>query len=268
MQGNLFKMSAEGTNPVQYRLRVGEQLVEMNSLLGERLALQYLGRINCIKCGRETRTSFFQGFCYPCYLAAPEAEECVLNPEKCRAHEGLARDMDYAREHCLIPHVVYLAESGGIKVGVTRITQVPTRWIDQGASQAIELARTPNRFLAGELEVALKNVLADKTNWRRMLTATGDGLTDMRAFRDQVMNDVPDRFRGYLMNESVPQGIRYPVLEYPKKVSSVNLEKDGGIDAVLIGIRGQYLLFEGGRVLNIRKYGGYFVDLTSATLSA
>jgi len=265
--GNLLKMRAENSNPVQYELFFGEQNLKMNSLIGKLLSVQYLGKINCIRCGRETKTSFFQGFCYPCFMTAPETEECVLNPEKCRAHVGEARDMEFAESHCLIPHVVYLAESGGVKVGVTRITQVPVRWIDQGASQAIELARTPNRFLAGELEVALKKIMPDRTNWRRMLSAKGDGETDMMGLYDRVACQVPEEFIPFLSFEKEIVSLKYPVEKYPEKVTSVNLEKETGIRGILTGIRGQYLYFDEGRVLNIRKYGGYLVEIELAEIT-
>ena len=153
---------------------------------GQEISMQYKGRINCLKCGRETKKSFAQGYCYPCFTTAPETEECVLRPELCRAHEGIARDMDYAKKHCLIEHVVYLSLTSGLKVGVTRNTQVPTRWIDQGAVKALELARTPNRYTAGLIEVALKSHIADKTNWRKMLSGSDPGDMDLLKEKERL----------------------------------------------------------------------------------
>ena len=124
---NLLKMKAAYNNPVQYSMNTGSEEINMNLLLGKKLSIHYLHKINCIKCGRLTKTSFAQGYCYPCFISAPETEDCVLRPELCKAHEGLARDMDYAAGHCLIDHFVYLAISGGLKVGVTRNTQIPVR---------------------------------------------------------------------------------------------------------------------------------------------
>ncbi len=154
---------------VNYMLPIGDQVIYMNDFLGKNVYLEYLGEIHCIKCGRKTSKSFSQGFCYPCFVSAPETEECVLRPELCMAHQGIARDMEYAEKNCLAEHVVYLSVTSGLKVGVTRHSQVPTRWIDQGAVQAIELSRTPNRHTAGLIEVALKEHMKDKTNWRAML---------------------------------------------------------------------------------------------------
>ena len=170
--------------------------------------------------------------------------------------------MQYAREHCLIEHVVYLSLTSGIKVGVTRNTQVPTRWIDQGAVQALELARTPNRYMAGLLEVALKAHLADKTNWRRMLTGILPEETDLQAEKQRISMLVPEDLKPYLVEQSSVVHLRYPVEEYPVKVSSLNFDKEAEISGILKGIKGQYLMFSGNRVINIRKYGGYLVRLS------
>ena len=166
--GNIRKMESFHGEVINYFLPLGDQKVAMNELIGKSLSMEFQGQIHCIKCGRKTGKSFAQGFCYPCFTTAPETEECVLRPELCRAQEGVARDMEYAKQHCLGEHVVYLSFTSGVKVGVTRHTQVPVRWIDQGAIRAIEFARTPNRYTAGLLEVAMKAHIADKTNWRKL----------------------------------------------------------------------------------------------------
>ena len=177
--GNISKMESSREDIVQYRLPLGNHKINMNELIGQNIQLEFRGQIHCIKCGRETRKSFAQGYCYPCFTTAPETEECVLRPELCRAQEGEARDMEYAEKHCLTDQVVYLSITSGLKVGVTRSTQVPTRWIDQGALRAIEFARTPNRYTAGLMEVAMKNHIADKTNWRKMLSGSDQGHMDL-----------------------------------------------------------------------------------------
>lgn len=63
--------------------------------------------------------SFAQGYCFPCFQRTPETEECVLRPELCKANEGVARDIDFAKEHCLIDHFVFLSYTINIKVRVT-----------------------------------------------------------------------------------------------------------------------------------------------------
>jgi hypothetical protein len=259
MTGNLRKMETDQQEVVRYRLPIGEHRVDMNELIGRKVILEYLGKIHCVRCGRETRKSFAQGYCYPCFISAPETEECVLRPELCRAHEGIARDMAYAKEHCLIEHVVYLAVTSGLKVGVTRYKQIPTRWIDQGAIRAIELARTPNRFTAGLIEVAMKAHILDKTNWRRMLTDETFSDIDLAGQKEVMARHFPQELIPYISPDNHILELKYPVLRYPVKVKSINLDTDPLISEVLVGIRGQYLMFEDDRVINIRKFGGYQV---------
>jgi hypothetical protein len=262
-EGNLAKMNTELTRPVSYSLNFGAEKLVLNQLIGKHLQIEYLGEINCVKCGRKTKKSFSQGFCYSCFISAPETEECVMRPELCRAHEGIARDMDYAKIHCLSDQYVYLSLTSGIKVGVTRASQVPTRWIDQGAIQAVKLAKTPNRYTAGLIEVALKEIMADKTNWRNMLTGK---ITDERSLlevKKLAIDNLDEEFEPYIVWEDEVVEIKYPIKKYPQKVVSLNLDKTPIVGGVLTGIKGQYLIFDERAVINIRKYGGYKVRLTS-----
>jgi len=259
--GNIRKMEAFPKNVVQYFLPLGKQLINMNKLIGMPISMEYLGHIHCIKCGRETRKSFAQGYCYPCFSSAPETEECVLRPELCRAHEGVARDMEYAKKHCLSDQVVYLSLTSGIKVGVTRSSQVPTRWIDQGAIRALEFARTPNRYSAGLLEVALKDHIADKTNWRKMLSGSDQGDVDLLKEKQRLSVLVPPGLASYITDDKQQMELEYPVSEYPEKIKSLNFDKDPIVTGVLIGIKGQYLMLDQDRVINMRKFGGYLIRL-------
>jgi hypothetical protein len=245
-QGNILKMSAVLENPVQYQLPIGKDLVPINQLLGQELSLKFTDEINCIHCGRNTNKSFGQGFCYPCFISAPEASECVLNPELCRAHEGISRDMEWSEGHCLTDHYVYLAVSSVVKVGVTRSSQIPTRWIDQGASRAIKLALTPNRYLAGCIEVELKKHMSDKTSWQKMLKNEID--------LEVVLED--EKQKAWEIIE-----IKYPVLNYPVKVKSMTFDNLKTYTGKLTGIKGQYLIFEDSNVINIRRHSGYKIEL-------
>jgi len=255
--GNIRKMEVSPEKVIQYVLPLGEGKVNMNALIGKHINMEYLGHIHCIKCGRETRKSFAQGFCYPCFTTAPETEECVLRPELCRAHEGVARDMDYAQKHCLSEQVVYLSLTSGLKVGVTRKSQVPTRWIDQGAIQAIVFARTPNRYTAGLLEVAMKEHIADKTNWRKMLAGSDSGDLDLFNEKRRLVPLVPAELVPYITMDELPMKLEYPVLQYPEKIKSLNFDKDPVVKGILEGIKGQYLMLDQNRVINVRKFGGY-----------
>ncbi len=261
--GNIRKMESSIGEVIQYTLPLGVHKIGMNRLIGQSIRMEYTGQINCVKCGRVTRKSFAQGFCYPCFSSAPETEECVLRPELCRAHEGVARDMEYAEQHCLTEQVVYLSLTSGLKVGVTRNTQIPTRWIDQGAVRAIELARTPNRFLAGQLEVAMKSHVADKTNWRKMLSGDYPGELDLVQEKARLRKLAPVEFIPYITEDDNVVEMVYPVETYPMKVKSLNFDKDPLVSGVLTGIKGQYLLFNDNRVINMRKFGGYLIRIST-----
>lgn len=261
VEGNIIKMRTIHTDPIQYFLKVGENEVEMNNLIGRNISMTWGKRINCKICGRRTKKSFGQGFCYPCFISASEAEECVLRPELCRAHEGIARNMEYAKEHCLIDHIVYLAITNELKVGVTRISQVPTRWIDQGAVKVITLAKTPNRYLAGLIEVELKKYMADKTNWRNMLTNKIETTIDLNNEKNKASNFLPESLKRYKSDIEMISEFSYPVTEYPSKVQSFDFDKESVLRGIFQGIKGQYLIFKNGVVVNIRKYEGYYMRL-------
>lgn len=260
ISGNIRKMAVSQAEVVEYQLPLGSTKISMNQLLGSQISMKFQGVINCIRCGNETRKSFAQGFCYPCFSSAPETEECVLRPELCRAHEGIARDMDFARKNCLSEQVVYLSLTSGLKVGVTRASQVPVRWIDQGALKAIELARVPNRYTAGIMEVALKANMSDKTNWRKMLTGEVDGNINLAEEKKRVASLLPDPLKAYVSDSYEPIEFAYPVIKYPEKVKSLNFDKEPEVKGLLSGIKGQYLLFDDNRVINMRKFGGYQIS--------
>jgi hypothetical protein len=260
--GNIIKMRSEFAEPVKYFLPLGENELSMNELLGKSINLKFTGQINCIACGKKTKTSFGQGFCYNCLQTAPEASETIMRPELSKAHLGIARDMDWAREHDLIDHFVYLAVSGELKVGVTRHHQVPTRWIDQGASKAIILAQTPNRHISGVIEVYLKNFFSDKTNWRSMLQNKDLQEYNLTEEKQNACGLLPAELQQYYFADNKIWNMNYPVSAYPEKISSVSFDKDPEISGVLIGIKGQYLIFSDGRVLNLRKHSGYYLEIS------
>ncbi len=261
IKGALIKMKTEFNNPVDYFLNIGNKKIHLNELINNDVSLTFLNEIHCIRCGRLTNKSFHQGYCYPCFRTAPETDDCILHPEMCRAHEGISRDMEWSKNNCLQNHIVYLAISSGLKVGVTRLSQVPTRWIDQGASFAIKIAETPNRNIAGLIEVNLKKHFADKTNWRNMLSNKIDTETDLLVQKEKAKELVKKEFVKYFIDDNELFAINYPVINYPEKVNSFSFDKELKIEGTLIGIKGQYLLFNDGRVLNIRKHNGYEVEL-------
>ncbi len=262
--GVLQKMKVEYTSadiPVSYTLALGNDSISMNQLLGSKVRLTWNNKILCLNCGKATKKSFSQGYCYPCFMKIPQTEECVLRPELCRAHLGEARDMVFAQDHCLKDHFVYLAISGGLKVGVTRISQIPTRWIDQGASRAIRIAQLPNRFLAGSLEIALKSCFSDKTDWRKMLKGFDPEDIDLQHQRTLALQYFPEHLTQYFLPSDNVCSIKYPVIDYPVAPVSANIEKLGFVEGVLTGIRGQYIMLDGKSVTNIRTFSGYEVTV-------
>jgi len=263
-KGNIQKMRTSIANDeIKYALHLNGEEVDMNDLLGKAITLEFQNQINCIACGKKTSKSFAQGFCYSCFQTAPEAEECVLHPEKCRAHLGEARDPEFAEKHCLIPHYVYLAVSSGVKVGITRHTQIPTRWIDQGASKAVIIAEVPNRHIAGVLEVFLKAYFADKTNWRSMLKNEVADSIDIIAEKKKAIDVLPAELKKYAVVQDEVLELNYPVKTFPTKPKSLSFDKETTVQGVLNGIKGQYLLLDEDRVLNVRKHNGYLVHLKS-----
>lgn len=260
--GNLTKMRVENANPVRYFLRLSDEEVALNQFIGKNISLSFNGQINCVACGRLTKKSFSQGFCFPCMQNSPQNSECIIRPELCEAHLGKGRDPEWEKRNHLVPHTVYLALSSGLKVGVTRNGQIPTRWIDQGARSAIRLAEVPNRYLAGKIEVHLKDHLNDKTAWQRMLKNEVEE-RDLLDEKTRVADLLSDELKQYVSEDNVQIDLDYPVLDYPEKVKSLNFDKMPEISGLLKGMKGQYLIFEGGNVLNIRRHSGYFVNFRS-----
>ena len=270
MKGNLRKMLSENTNPVTYSLPVGDSVVGLNEFLGKKISLTYTGTINCIACGRKTNKSFNQGYCFPCLRSLAECDSCIVKPELCHFAEGTCRDEEWARSHCMQDHFVYLANSSGIKVGITRHTQIPTRWIDQGATQALPMFKVASRHVSGLLEVIIKNHVADKTDWRKMLKGDPEPV-DLAAKRDELFMECAteiSRLSDTLPKSSIEKlpdenttSIDYPVSEFPTKVTSLNFDKTAEVAGKLLGIKGQYLILDIG-VINIRKFGGYEIKFS------
>lgn len=258
--GRIFKMHAQLQEQVVYHLPVEKELVAMNDLIGRNVSLRFENEIYCIECDKLTKRSF-QGFCWNCFSTSPENAECILRPELCLAHEGKGRNPEWEKEHHLQEHFVYLAMSSSIKVGVTRSTQVPTRWIDQGASSVIRLAKTPNRYLSGVIEVAMKKHFTDKTNWQKMLKGEEAEGIDLIEEKWRVEEYFSAELKPYFSEDDSIISIRYPVERHPLKVKSVDFDKQNQVAGRLSGIKGQYLMFEDGSVLNVRKHNGYVVCL-------
>ncbi|MDH3387346.1 MAG: DUF2797 domain-containing protein [Gammaproteobacteria bacterium] len=259
-------MHAEATSPVTYRLDLGGRQLELNDWLGKIIRIEYLRQIECIHCGRATSKSFSQGYCYPCFRSLAQCDLCIVSPEKCHFHLGTCREPEWAMTHCMRPHIVYLSNTSGVKVGITRETQLPGRWIDQGAVQAIPVLRVSKRYHAGLIERGFGQHVSDKTNWRNMLKNEVEEIDLYDVFRSlwpEVRASLDAELIADAQEIAEAGGVLrldYPAIEYPAKINSFNLDKNPLVEGRLDAIKGQYLLLDNG-VINIRKYGGYLVSM-------
>lgn len=270
MKGTLKKMRAglDEQNQVAYHLPVGDELLDLNALIGNQLTLQHTGNIYCQHCGKRTKKSYAQGHCYVCMSKLASCDMCIMKPETCHYAAGTCREPSWGEANCFVPHYVYLSNTSGVKVGITRHTQIPTRWIDQGATQGLAIFRVKSRFISGLVEVALAKLMADKTQWQAMLKGNADNVdlhsraadaishikSHLQHINDEYGNDAVERLDNDI------QEIHYPITEFPTKVKSHNFDKTPRVEGVLQGIKGQYLIFDNG-VINIRKFGGYEINV-------
>ncbi|MDD5461674.1 MAG: DUF2797 domain-containing protein [Methylococcales bacterium] len=267
MQGPLKKMHTRLDKPIQYNLPIGDQSIALNPLIGKSVKLTYTGHIFCVHCNRSIKKAFNQGYCYPCFISLAQCDMCILKPETCHYAAGTCREPDWGQAFCFQPHMVYLANSSGIKVGITRQTQIPVRWMDQGAVQALPIFKVQSRYLAGLIEVVIAQHISDKTSWQQMLKNQVEPI-DLAAKRDELMAlceaelaEMIQRFGRQaieLLSGEQPVDIHFPVDNYPAKIKSFNFDKNPEVSGILHGIKGQYLLLDTG-VINIRKFSGYEV---------
>ena len=273
LRSNLRKMIATDEQPVAYTLPLGNERLPVNPLLGKTLRLAYNGQIQCIGCRQLTKKSFNQGFCFRCFSTLAQCDLCVVKPELCHFAKGTCREPEWGQTHCMQPHYVYLANASGLKVGITRGNQIPTRWLDQGAVQALPVIQVQSRHHAGLVEVAFKKHISDRTDWRKMLKGEPE-THDLAAQREDLFSrcekDLSSVLEGGVENSLTrlaKEAVRtfvYPVLTYPTRVTALNLDKTPTVEGTLLGVKGQYLIFDTG-VLNVRKFAGYNVEIFFST---
>ena len=238
----LKKMKTDHQSVVQYQLNE----IPMNELLGKEISLKFLGEILCLNCGKKTKKSFNQGYCFVCAQKLAACDMCQLRPERCHFHLGTCREPEWGEKECFIPHSIYLAATSDIKIGITRSYQKVHRWMDQGALSALEVAVVNSRLEAGLLEIELAKKIPDKTAWRTLITGK-DVPIDLKEIAKTL---------GYSDGEVLH--FNYPVQKYLEKAKTWDLEKENPT-GILHGIRGQYLLI-GEQAINVRKYQGYKVE--------
>ena len=271
--GGVRKMKNHLKSVVRYEWMTEDGSVPLDDALGKKLTIDFSGTINCIHCGRASKKSFNQGYCYPCFQRLAQCDSCIVKPEKCHFSAGTCREPEWGEAHCNIDHVVYLANTSNVKVGITRGTQVPTRWMDQGATQARPVAIVSTRHLSGLLEITLGQHVGDKTAWQTMLKGDGEAIdlaskqAELRSLCAETIDQLQTehglnaiRWLDDADASDAEVTIRYPVLEWPVKVKAHNLDKTPRVEGTLLGIKGQYLMLDTG-VLNVRKYGGYHLEL-------
>ena len=274
ISGNIKKLVSDidsDSREVNYSLPIGEELLPLNQYIGSHLSISFSGEINCINCGRKTNKSFAQGHCFPCMRSLASCDTCIVKPELCHFHEGTCREPEWGETNCFTDHYVYLSNTSGLKIGITRGTQVPTRWVDQGAVAAMPIYRVSNRRISGLLEHPASALVADKTNWRTMLKGEIPDIDLHQRFLElePQLEDIAKKIRAEHGDAAILPAHRealsfeYPVLEYPSKITSHNLDKTGEAQGKLMGIKGQYLIFDTG-VMNARKYTGYKLELSIA----
>lgn len=267
---NLDKMETELVDGIAvYKLLTDSGLLKMNELIGKTVKLHFHKEINCCHCGKKTNKNYSGGYCYPCSIKLAECDMCILKPETCHFAKGTCREPEWGLQNCMIPHYVYLANSSGLKVGITRTTQIPTRWIDQGAVAAIPILKVGTRLQSGIFEKLFSSEVKDKTDWRKMLKG-GNEEIDLEAKRDELFElfgeDLDNLENEYgsdqisILESELVTKIEYPVQAYPEKVSSMSFDKQEVVGGRLQGIKGQYLIFDVG-VINIRSHTGYKVHL-------
>jgi hypothetical protein len=268
--GILTKMDTTFREKVSYGLVLGGIQVDLTSLVGKDLKLTYSGKIFCSNCSKQIKKSYAEGFCYPCTMKLAACDLCILKPETCHYAKGTCREPEWGLENCFKPHVIYLANSSGLKVGITKKKNIPYRWMDQGATEALPILEVENRFISGQIEVLFKKHIADKTDWRKMLKGEAESV-DLVDWKNRLIRELAEDLQYFEFNilEEPVVKIKYPIERYPEKVSSFNLDKVSEITGRLIGIKGQYLIFDTG-VINIRSHSGYEITLEEihATVSA
>lgn len=271
MEGALRKMAitADEEGKAYYALRLDDNVLPLNGLLGKTVRLIWAGAIRCVHCHRPTNKSFAQGHCYPCFKRLASCDTCIMSPERCHYAQGTCREPAWGEQHCMAPHLIYLANSSALKVGITKPSQLPTRWLDQGATQAVPILDVNSRLQSGLVEDTLRSVLSDRTSWQAMLKGEAAEL-NLASTRSTVLAQFKQELnalRAEWGNEAlrvrkdIPRRFHYPVLAYPKKVKSFNLDRQPIIEGQLMGMKGQYLILNAG-VINLRKYSGYHVSFS------
>jgi hypothetical protein len=259
--GKVTKLKILDGNPVNYFFIAGAHEIPLNNLIGQQVFLHFTGNSYCVACNRKIAKTYRQGYCFLCNRGLAQCDMCVLQPERCHYAQGTCREPEWGDKYCNIPFVVYLANTSGIKVGITKAHDMLTRWFDQGATQAVPIFRVGSRYHSGLIEVQLAKQMSDKTNWRQMLNACVEPV-DLLSLRAEIFANYPDKFAFgdvEFLTEHAVKEIVYPGADYPK-IKSLNFKETNIIGGTLQALKGQYMLFDTG-VINIRNISGHEIEI-------
>ena len=258
--GKISKLNSQLLQPIEYFLPIGDQIIPINNYINSEFEIDFTNNIFCINCNKKIKKTFMQGYCYPCFLTIPQTSDCIFKPHLCRAHKGESRDMKWSKKNCLTTTYVYLSITSNLKVGVTRESHIPSRWIDQGAHHAIKLAKCPNRYIAGMIELEISKHISDRTQWRKMIQGVYD-VMDLLDEKKKLIKSLSEKYKIYKSTNDTIVSFQYPNQNKPEKIKSINMDKTNSFAGKLTGIKGQYMIFDNEYVLNVRKYTGYIFQI-------
>ena len=271
LKGNIRKMITSPSSTigeeVEYKFQMfdvlkEQPLVDINDWVGKELTWKFDGVVNCVVTGEAMNQAYRMGMSQKAFFESPISCPSIINPELSTIHTGVAlRDRDFEERYHNVPHVVYLSRTNKLKVGVTGLGREQFRWNDQGAVEGIQLCVTPYRQLAGEIEVALKEHMNDKTHWLGMLKDVTRFPDELLELKDECFELLGPNYEPFFSDDDTVHSINYPVQKYPLKVKSLKLNKEPNGTGVISGIKGQYLILEDGRVMNVRAHEGCRVEL-------
>ena len=260
-KGVIQKMKNIYLNPIKYFFNLGKNYLYMNSIIGKNIHIIFLF-YECLNCNKNTKI-YRQGYCKKCFFSLPQTNENILKPELSTAHINIEkRDLKWEKKFEIQPHIVYLSITGNLKIGVTRESNIFNRWIDQGSSLSIKICRTPNRYLAGKIELFFKKKISDRTRYKSMLKNNIPKLNLLK-IKYYIEKIIPKKYKKYfLFNENYIYSFFYPFYKKFDKIKILKLNKLKEFKKQLVGIKGQYLIFENGYAINIMTHSGFYILLS------
>jgi hypothetical protein len=261
MKGYIKNIHYINTNPIKYYLELNNNFLFLNTLMNKKIFIYYIHN-RCIKC-KKKNSIYKNGYCYTCFLNHPKNYIGIIKPERCTSHLNIEnKNIFFEKQIELQNHIVYLSITSQIKIGVTREKTFYHRMIEQGASKAIQIAKTPNRYYAGSIEVHMKKYIPDKTNYKIMLTKNNEEIYDLINYKFYLKNKFSKKLINFFLeHKNNIYHFFYPIIKYPITIKNINLYNENLLNKRLIGLKGNYLIFDNGVVLNIKNHIGYYVNI-------